>query len=75
MNKEFDVTSFIMTFESEEMEDSEIVYGMQHLINKGLAYSLQGFYGRIADNLIDQGFCKPKGVWTPEEAREQFLSL
>ena len=29
----------------------------QELINSGLAWKLQGFYGRTASNLIQQGYC------------------
>jgi len=31
----------------------------QHLINNGMAWSLQGFFGRQAKSLIDQGLCTP----------------
>lgn len=29
----------------------------QHLIDTGLAYTLQGWFGRAAENLISQGIC------------------
>jgi hypothetical protein len=33
------------------------VEAWQHLIDTGLAYSLQGWFGRAAENLISQGVC------------------
>jgi len=31
----------------------------QHLIDTGLVWSLQGWFGRRAMDLIEQGLCKP----------------
>ena len=36
----------------------EQVEAWQHLIDSGLAWSLQGWFGRYASNLIEQGICK-----------------
>jgi hypothetical protein len=43
----------------ETPEEQEAAYyeSWQHLINTGLAFSLQGWFGREAMNLIEQGFC------------------
>ena len=30
----------------------------QHLIDSGLAWSLQGWFGRYANHLIEEGICK-----------------
>jgi hypothetical protein len=35
--------------------DEQILEAWQHLHNTGLAYHLQGFFGRTARHLIDQG--------------------
>lgn len=54
---EFDVVGFVMAFEGGELEEKQIIEGFQHLINSGLAWSLQGSYGRMAQELIDKGYC------------------
>lgn len=66
--KEFDVVGFIIEFESGGVSDETLIEGFQHLINNGMAWTLQGFYGRTANSLIEQGYCKPAGEWTPEDA-------
>ena len=35
-----------------------IIKAWQHLIDTGLAFKLQGWFGRTAINLIEQGICK-----------------
>ena len=35
--------------------EEQILEAWQHLHNTGLAYQLQGFFGRTARQLIDQG--------------------
>jgi len=40
----------------------------QHLINTGLAWSLQGWFGRHAMCLIEEGYCKhPAQIKAPTE--------
>ena len=34
------------------------IQAWQHLINTGLAWTLQGWFGRTASQLIDEGICK-----------------
>lgn len=42
-----------------ECEDQKTINkAWQHLIDTGLAYSLQGWFGRTAESLIEQGICK-----------------
>jgi len=55
--KSFDTVSFIMAFEDGQLDNDAIVEGFQHLIDSGLAWSLQGSYGRAAASLIEQGLC------------------
>ena len=37
--------------------EEEEIEAWQHLIDSGLAWSLQGWFGRNASNLIEQGIC------------------
>ena len=47
----------IMKFENGEMEQDEVVEMFQELINSGMAWKLQGSYGRTAMALIEAGYC------------------
>jgi len=55
--KPFDVCTFCMAFEAGELSDDEVIAGFQHLIDTGLCWALQGFYGRTAAQLIRLGAC------------------
>lgn len=50
---------FIMDYESGALEDDAlaVVVGFQMLIDSGLAWTLQGHYGRTARRLIEGGQC------------------
>jgi hypothetical protein len=49
----------IIAYESGELQSHEIVELFQELIDSGLAWRLQGSYGRTAKHLIDAGYCRP----------------
>lgn len=40
-------------------DEQQIIDAWQHLINTGLAWRLQGWFGRQATALIEQGICQP----------------
>ena len=43
-----------------ECQDEEtLIEAWQHLIDTGLAWTLQGAFGRMAKALIDAGVCTP----------------
>lgn len=45
-----------------EPTEQETIEAWQHLIDTGLAWTLQGWFGRHATSLIEQGVCSvPSG--------------
>lgn len=54
------VTTQIIAYESGELGEDETIELFQHLIDSGLAWSLQGHYGRTAKEFIDNGYCTLK---------------
>ena len=47
----------------EEAEDEEeVIAAWQHLIDTGLAWTLQGFFGRQARALIEEGVAVPRNA-------------
>jgi hypothetical protein len=54
-----DVLDKIIAFEEGELEEDEIIELFQHLVHTGMAWRLQGSYGRLAHDLIDQGLISP----------------
>ena len=55
MNKLTDYRAVGLTEGFEEGTEEEIIEAWQHLHDTGLAYTLQGWFGRAASNLIEQG--------------------
>lgn len=53
----YDMSSAIMAYEDDMLNDDEVVELFQHLIDTGLAWQLQGSYGRMANRLIADGLC------------------
>jgi hypothetical protein len=51
----------IMAYEDGEMTGEEIQDFFQGLIDSGLAWTLQGHYGRTANALINNGHCRRAG--------------
>ena len=52
-----EVLDFIMAFECGELTEKELIKGFQKLIDNGMAWTLQGIYGRTATRLIEAGLC------------------
>jgi hypothetical protein len=53
-----DLVEKLSAFELGELDLDEICDLFQHLINTGLAYRLQGSYGRTAEHMIELGYCR-----------------
>tara|TARA_R100000657_G_C4569350_1_gene35553 strand:- start:331 stop:516 length:186 start_codon:yes stop_codon:yes gene_type:complete len=51
----------IIQYENGDMSIDEIVSFFQELIDSGLCWRLQGHYGRMAKNLIEDGLCDEPG--------------
>jgi hypothetical protein len=56
------VVDNIIRYENGVMSEEEIVTLFQELINTGLAWKLQGHYGRTAMYLIEEGLCEDTNV-------------
>jgi hypothetical protein len=50
-----DLTGAIIDFESGNLDHDEVIGLFQSLVDTGLAWQLQGSYGRLAAQLIEEG--------------------
>ena len=60
------LTDMIMNFEERQSTAEEVLELFSVLIQTGMAWSLQGSYGRTARHLIDQGSLSEDGTITHE---------
>lgn len=51
--------SVIMAYEAGELDEQATVRLFQELVDSGLAWKLQGHYGRTAQRLIEAGLVTP----------------
>jgi len=51
----------IMDYESGELSDNQTIDLFARLINSGMAWQLQGHYGRTAKALIEAGYIDKQG--------------
>ena len=56
----YDEVGAIIAYEQGDLDDEATIELFQHLIDSGLAWSLQGHYGRTATALIEAGHCHAK---------------
>ena len=60
--KPFDVVGAIMEYEGGAISKKRALELFQHLVDTGMAWTLQGHYGRTAKALLDAGRIIPKGA-------------
>lgn len=58
-NPTYDVTGNIIAYESGELNDEQTIDLFQHLVDNGMAWQLQGSYGRTANDLLEAGLIHP----------------
>jgi hypothetical protein len=56
-----DQVSRIIAYEQGELSNQEIIELFAELVKSGLAWQLQGSYGRAAASLIESGYLSRKG--------------
>jgi len=49
-------------------DEAEYIAAWQHLIDTGLAWRLQGWFGRTAQDMIANGLCSPANDTDNEDA-------
>ncbi len=67
-DQNMDMTERIIAWENDELDFHETCELFQELVDSGLAWQLQGSYGRFADNLIRSGFIRDARRELAEEA-------
>lgn len=55
----YDHVGAIMAYEQGDMDHDEILELFQYLVTSGLAWQLQGHYGRTAQSLLNDGLIHP----------------
>jgi hypothetical protein len=54
------LTKDIVDYEEGQISDRRLLRLFQHLVDTGKAWTLQGHYGRMAQQLIEEGYIKRK---------------
>lgn len=55
---QYDAVACVEGFDGIQHDEEEVISAWQYLINTGLAWQLQGWFGRTAQALIDNGVCE-----------------
>lgn len=59
--QDFDLTDYIIQYETGVLDDTECLRLFSYLIKTGMAWTLQGHYGRTAEALIEGGYINRQG--------------
>lgn len=54
----YDACAAVEGFDGLEHDEADIIAAWQHLIDTGACWSLQGWYGRTAADMIANGACR-----------------
>ncbi len=55
----YDASACVEGFDGEEHDQDTIISAWQYLLDTGLCWQLQGWYGRAANELIEAGYIIP----------------
>lgn len=56
-----DLVDSIIAYENDQLSHEDTVALFQHLVDTGMAWRLQGHYGRVASAMLDAGLIHPAG--------------
>lgn len=59
VHRRYDYVDAIMRFERGEATDDEVIEMAQFMVDTGMAWTLQGMYGRLCARLIEEGLVTP----------------
>jgi len=65
LTKSGDLAAAIGAYEADDLEQEDTMALFQYLVDTGLAWTLQGHYGRIAEWLIEEGLVEGEEILRP----------
>ena len=67
----FNVTKAITDYEEGNISEERYYELFQYLVDSGMAWELQGFYGRQAAMMLEEGYLLPPDREKPAESKEE----
>ena len=56
----YDLVGAIMDYEDGQLDEAKTIELFQYIVDHDMLHSLQGHYGRAAEQLLKRGLIKPK---------------